>query len=431
MRVALYVEDLGELSGAVLHALKLLEPLAGVHDLTLMHKTPRDLCLSSVEAQFGFAPRNLHLQRVDSCWSASRQSAAFDLFINSTASSLIPGRARQNMLLVFFPFVLDDFSLGWKAALGRAGQRLRQRLLEYADALAPDMGTLEFGQYRAAHGSAAAAARLPGFGLRKLGWMRPNNLQLGLPALDSYDLILANSEFTASWIWNNYRRDSMLNYPPVQTQLFLPAAKERLILSVGRLQAGPMSKRQELLLQVFKTLHDQGVLAGWRLCLAGYGDASSHYAAQLLEQAENYPVDIELNAPFKRVAEWYAQASLYWHAMGYGCDAIKHPQSFEHFGLTTAEAMSAGCVPMAFAGGGQGEIVNDARVGFLWQTPEELMQQVRTFLAQSPAEQHQMRLAARRRVEEFGCGQFLERTVAAFNALGVACGVRTSLRLAA
>ncbi len=431
MRIALYAEDLGQLSGAVLHGLMLLEPLAGVHDLTLLYRTPRDLRFSSIKTQFGFSPEHLHLRRVDSCWMASRLSAEFDLFINTTASSLVPGRARQNMLLVFFPFALDDFSPGWAAAIARSGQRLRQGLLDWAHALGPDIGMLGFGEYRAAHGTAAAVARLPGFVLRKLGWMRPNHLHLGYPALDSYDLILANSQYTAAWIRRYYRRDSMLNYPPVRTQLFVPAAKRPLILSVGRLEAGPMSKGQEFLLHVFKVLHDEGLLAGWRLCLCGYGDASSHYLEQLRSGAANYPVDIELNARFERVAELYSQASLYWHAMGFGCDAQKHPESFEHFGLTTAEAMSAGCVPMTFAGGGQEEIVNDAQVGFVWRTLDELAAQVRTFTAMSPAQQHRMRCAARRRVEEFRSERFVERTVEAYGALGIACRAARPLRLAA
>ena len=44
----------------------------------------------------------------------------------------------------------------------------------------------------------------------------------------------------------------------------------------------------------------------------------------------------------------------------------------EHFGITTVEAMAAGCVPVVVARGGQTELVTHGVDGYLWQTPDEL-----------------------------------------------------------
>ena len=44
----------------------------------------------------------------------------------------------------------------------------------------------------------------------------------------------------------------------------------------------------------------------------------------------------------------------------------------EHFGLTTVEAMSVGCVPVVINKGGQSEIVTDD-CGYRWNTLEELI----------------------------------------------------------
>ena len=49
-----------------------------------------------------------------------------------------------------------------------------------------------------------------------------------------------------------------------------------------------------------------------------------------------------------------------------------HPEKFEHFGITTVEAMSAGCIPVVIDRGGQKEIVEDGINGFLFSSPGEL-----------------------------------------------------------
>ncbi|MCA1602183.1 MAG: glycosyltransferase, partial [Acidobacteria bacterium] len=63
---------------------------------------------------------------------------------------------------------------------------------------------------------------------------------------------------------------------------------------------------------------------------------------------------------------------IFWHAAGYGEDESTRPIFVEHFGISTVEAMAAGCVPVVINKGGQREIVQHGVNGFLWDTLEEL-----------------------------------------------------------
>ena len=63
----------------------------------------------------------------------------------------------------------------------------------------------------------------------------------------------------------------------------------------------------------------------------------------------------------------FAKALLFWHAAGMGEDAERHPEKFEHFGITTVEAMASGCIPVVINRGGQSEIIKNGQNGFLFE----------------------------------------------------------------
>ena len=108
----------------------------------------------------------------------------------------------------------------------------------------------------------------------------------------------------------------------------------------------------------------------------------------------------------------FAEASIYWHGGGFGEDAERHPERFEHFGITVVEAMAAGAVPVVFAAAGPQEIVEDGVNGFHWRTPDELVARTRQLI-----DDHELRdrmaCAARQRAADFSS----ERFVAAVRAL--------------
>lgn len=194
--------------------------------------------------------------------------------------------------------------------------------------------------------------------------------------LAKYHAIWSISEFTRTWVQRYWRRDSAILTPPVDVEAFAPApgGKRNMILSVGRFFAGSHNKKHLEMVMAFKSMVDRG-LRGWELHLAGnLGPERMHveYFERVQREAQGYPIVLHANAPFSELQRLYAEAAVYWHASGLGEDESREPIKSEHFGITTVEAMAAGCVPVVIAKGGQPEIVQHGRNGFLWQSLPEL-----------------------------------------------------------
>lgn len=194
--------------------------------------------------------------------------------------------------------------------------------------------------------------------------------------LANYHAIWSISEFTRTWVQRYWRRDSAILTPPVDVEAFAPApgGKRNLILSVGRFFAGSHNKKHREIVAAFKGMVDQG-LCGWELHLAGnLGLERMHveYFERVQREAQGYPIVLHVNAPFGELQRLYGEAAIYWHASGLGEDETREPIKSEHFGITTVEAMAAGCVPVVIAKGGQPEIVQHGRNGLLWQSLAEL-----------------------------------------------------------
>lgn len=222
--------------------------------------------------------------------------------------------------------------------------------------------------------------RLPGLDSRLLN-PQPANIAA---VAGSYNLVWAISQFTQHWIDRYWGLRSALLYPPVDVDRFaMPAnvqdlrdtfAQKPYILSVGRFFAGQHNKQHLAMIGAFKRLVDSG-LEGWELRLVGGltpGTAHTHYLDEVRAAAQGYPIWVEAGLPFAELVQRYQQAAVYWHAAGFGEDEERAPIKAEHFGITTVEAMAAGCVPVVVARGGQPELVTHGVDGFLWQTLDEL-----------------------------------------------------------
>ncbi len=195
-----------------------------------------------------------------------------------------------------------------------------------------------------------------------------------LAQVDTYDIIWGNSQFTQRWIQAYWGRSSQVLYPLVEVEAFRPLEKRRQILSVGRFFRAAHNKKHLLMVQAFKDLVDRG-LTGWSLHLAGgVVDDPIHqtYLRSVQEAATGYPIHIHANAPFETLRRLYGESAIYWHAAGYGEDESRAPIKMEHFGVTTVEAMAAGCAPVVIRKGGQPEIIQHGVDGFLWDEVAEL-----------------------------------------------------------
>ncbi len=221
----------------------------------------------------------------------------------------------------------------------------------------------------------------------------------------SYGALVSNSEFTRGWVDRWWGTESSILYPPVT--MHEPAQKQQVILNVGRFFAAEHghSKKQLELVQAFRQLCDHGT-TGWTLHLVGgcAGEGES-YLAQVRAAAEGYPVEVHPNASGEVLEDLYGRASIYWHASGLGEDAERHPARLEHFGITTAEAMSAGAVPVVIGLAGQLETVRGEVDGFHFVSIGGLVAHTEKLIA-DPELRATMSAAARERAREFSTAAF-------------------------
>ena len=377
MKVAIYNRWLATLGGGERESLTIAEMLASEHDVEILspsrmtaHRVNERLGIDLSRAKFvelsALTPRRL-----------SALSSRYDLFINCSHWDYVHARAQRNVLLVFFPYHgvdnLQSRLRYWSAHLlgSRAMIPLTERLEK----------------------------PFPGIGQRVQNPIQPDFRR----AVATYGALWAISEFTQDWIARYWSRESHLLYPPVAIEDFRAAAKRRRILHVGRFFAGSHNKKHATLIDAFKQLVDQG-LQGWTLTLAGGstpGEQHQTYLAALRRQAQGYPIEFRVGAPYADLVNLYAESSIYWHASGYGEDAEHEPHRLEHFGITTVEAMAAECVPVVIGLGGQRELITHGSDGFLWYTTPELLDYSRA-LADNPSLRKQMGEQAARNAHKFG-----------------------------
>ncbi|MEG4405039.1 glycosyltransferase [Microcoleus sp. MON2_D5] len=240
----------------------------------------------------------------------------------------------------------------------------------------------------------------------------PNTFRNCHFAVDDYTFIIANSHFTVKWLekrWN--LQPTFLLYPPVEMAT-VKVPKEKIILAVGQFESGGTKKQIELIKAFRSLLGDYPEeFQGWRLILAGSSIPKNPYlkTVQNLLKQDSRAIELKVNADFDDVKSLYARASIFWHGCGLG---EVNPQRFEHFGMATVEAMQNCCVPIVFNGGGQPEIVEHGRSGFLFNTVEELCQHSHQLIV-NPDLLAELQAGAQQRSQNFRLARF-EKKVKSF-----------------
>ncbi len=187
--------------------------------------------------------------------------------------------------------------------------------------------------------------------------------------------VIVNSEFTKKIIDEEYGLKSVVLYPPV-APINCSSAKEKLILSVGRFEPSLNAKKQDSLIEAMRFFAQD--LPDWRLALAG-GSISDEWLSSLKSKAAGLPIDFYPNATHEELCNLYGKSQIYWHAAGFGIDEHKNPELTEHFGISTVEAVSAGCIPLVVPHGGQSEIIKSSDLQ--WETIEELVDKTKQVIA--------------------------------------------------
>src|SRR5260221_5580678 len=195
--------------------------------------------------------------------------------------------------------------------------------------------------------------------------------------IKTYGKRISISIYSQYWTKKELGVNSDILYPPVDIDQFKPGKKENIILSVGRFFLGNHSKKQFEMIKIFKEMYDKYPEVNhyeYHVC-GGVGKDPENikYMELCKVEAKGYPIYIHENIALDDLKELYSRAKIFWHATGLNEDINKEPDKFEHFGITTVEAMSAGVVPVVIGKAGQVEIVESSKNGYLWDNTTELM----------------------------------------------------------
>ena len=140
----------------------------------------------------------------------------------------------------------------------------------------------------------------------------------------------------------------------------LPWPERRTILTVGRFFTGGHNKRQDVVIEAFRRVLENGV-EGVELALAGAIHPSPEGRKrfhELQRLASGLPCTFYPNIGRADLAALYGQSAVLIHAAGFGVDADEFPERLEHFGITPIEAASFGCIPVVYGQGGPREVVH-------------------------------------------------------------------------
>lgn len=297
-------------------------------------------------------------------WRASL-SEPYDLFVNVTHGIPPFCHARRGALIVLFPI----------------------------------------GQHPAGHLGSSSAASL-GSQLKKRTKLLYHDWEWQR-RMGSYQIKATISKFSQAWTKRRWSADCKVLYPPVDTH-FASSPKANLILSVGRFTTEGHSKKQSEMIDAFRQMKNAGLKDWEYICAGSLGESAqdNSYFRSVEHKAVQCGAEVVANLGRDCLKKHFEQAKVFWHAAGYG-ESDERPEMFEHFGIVTAEAMAAGCVPVVINKGGQSEIVRHGVSGFLWDTLDELKEYT-LLLARDERLRKEMSKQARRRAQLFSREVFVK-----------------------
>ncbi|MGI8418595.1 MAG: glycosyltransferase [Nakamurella sp.] len=206
---------------------------------------------------------------------------------------------------------------------------------------------------------------------RQFPWLLTPHSQ-DLSFLSAYDTIVTISNYTQTWVHRLWHKESELLFPPIDVAKMQPSPdRDKTIITIGRFfdPVRGHSKRQLEMVEIFRQLMGEPGMDGWSLHMIGGCEESNRaYFEKVMAAAEGLPIELHPNAQRHVLERLISRASIFWSATGMNEDTDRRPWRNEHFGMTTAEAMAAGCVPVVIDRAGQREIVRDSVDGYRWET---------------------------------------------------------------
>jgi glycosyltransferase involved in cell wall biosynthesis len=259
--------------------------------------------------------------------------------------------------------------------------------------------------------TSVAIVQFPFVSLRSDGWWSSLRRADRRRRLSSYGTVVCYSEFVARAARERLNlAEPVVLAPPVDVPGVAPHnAKETKVLAVGRFfdSSDANNKKHDVLIRGWRRLQEFPETAGWELHLAGGlrdDQAARAYLEGLRRLAGEARVHFHPNASREELLDLYGRCSLFWHAAGFG---ETRPERYEHFGITTVEAMAFGCVPIVVGLGGQLEIVRDRVDGRLWHDVDGLVE-ITSELMRDSDQRDRLSTEARMSARRFEKARFVE-----------------------
>ncbi len=216
--------------------------------------------------------------------------------------------------------------------------------------------------------------------------------------LELWKNIIVNSAYTKVWVRNYWKRDASVFYPPLERPIQLNTNRNLDMVCVGRFNNGKRSKRQDVVIAVFKELISMGY-KGINLHLIGYVQ-DPDYLNHLKGSALGFPIFFHENCTNEKRITFLNQSALFISACGYENNEQKKPMLVEHYGISVVEAMAQGCIPVVIGKGGHKETVDHNKNGFHWFNKNELRNHLTTLLENKKLRE-EMSAAAYLKSEEY------------------------------
>ncbi len=180
--------------------------------------------------------------------------------------------------------------------------------------------------------------------------------RLDYKTAQTVDYFVANSKNTQSRIINNYNKDAVVIYPPIDIHKFQVEVNKKDFYFISSRMV--CYKKVDIIVEAFAKMPDK------KLIISGEGK----YKKELMEMATPNVTFIPFQ-PFEQYSEYMRNAKAFMFAAN------------EDFGITMAEAQACGTPVIAYAEGGALEIVVDGETGILFkeQTADSIVDAVTKF----------------------------------------------------
>ena len=175
-------------------------------------------------------------------------------------------------------------------------------------------------------------------------------------SLDRVDYFIANSNYVAKRIKKNYNRDSVVIYPPVETEKFiLKEEKKDFYLAASRLVP---YKKIKLIVEAFNEMPNKKLIV--------IGDGEEY---QSIKDIAKENIELLGYKETNEMIKYMQEAKAFVFA------------AIEDFGITPIEAMSCGTPVIALNEGGTAETVKDNLNGvhYKYQTKESIIEAINRF----------------------------------------------------